>query len=100
MPEWNVGMSAWIIQDGNYGDFQRHQKAKFAVEFYPHDFQPIAASETMAQCVEGSRYRVHAQVSSVLKGAWVVDFGVQAFQQSKPPKGIRKGAWLAADIDL
>jgi hypothetical protein len=91
MPEWNVGISAWIGQDGKQGDFQRHQKAKFAVEFYPHDFRPIAAAEKIAECVEDSRYRVHAQVASVLKGAWVVDLGVQAFQQSKPPKGFRQG---------
>lgn len=100
MPEWNIGMSAWIIQDGNYGDFQRHQKAKFAVEFYPHSFEIIAAAERMAECVEGMRYRIRAQIVCVLKGAWVVDFGVQAFQQSKPLKGIRKGDWIAADIDL
>src|SRR5207302_7629404 len=88
----------WIIQDGNYGDFQRYQKTRFALEFYPHNLRLIGAAEAMAERIEGSRYRVHAQVVCVLKGAWVVDFGVHAFQQSKPPKRVRKGDWISADI--
>lgn len=100
MPEWNIGLSAWIIQDGNYGDFQRHQKANFAVEFYPHSFEVIAAADRRAECVEGSRYRIQAQIVCVVKAAWVIDFGLQAFQQTKPPKGIRKGDWISADIYL
>jgi hypothetical protein len=47
-----------------------------------------------------SRYRVQAQVVWVLTSAWVVDFGVQAFQQSTPPNGICKGDWISADIYL
>jgi len=29
-----VGLSSWIIQDGNYGDFSRGERAAFALEFY------------------------------------------------------------------
>jgi hypothetical protein len=100
MAEWKVGLSAWIIQDGNYGDFRRQKNTNFALEFYPHEFQPIPAAETRAESCGGSRYHIHAQVVSVLTGAWVIDFGVQAFQQAKPPKGIRTGGWIAADIYL
>jgi hypothetical protein len=100
MREWNVGLSAWVIQDGNYGDFHCHQKAKFALEFYPHDFQRTSATEKMADCIGGSRYRVNAQVVCVLADVWVVDFGLSAFQQAKPPHGTREGDWIAADIDL
>lgn len=32
-----VGVSAWIIQDGNYGDFHAGDFAKFALEFSPHE---------------------------------------------------------------
>ncbi len=35
MSEWKIGISAWIIQDGNYGDFRCHERAEFALEFYP-----------------------------------------------------------------
>lgn len=31
---WNIGLSAWIIQDRNYPDFSGGQTAEFAVEFF------------------------------------------------------------------
>jgi hypothetical protein len=31
----HVGLFSWIIQDGNYDDFEVGQAAKFALEFYP-----------------------------------------------------------------
>ena len=31
---WNIGLSAWIVQDGNYPDFGVGETVKFAVEFY------------------------------------------------------------------
>ena len=35
--EWLIGLSAWIIQDGNYGDFSVGQRAEFALEFYARE---------------------------------------------------------------
>ena len=39
-----VRLSAWTIQDGNYGDFARGDEVAFAVEFYASqaltEFQP------------------------------------------------------------
>jgi hypothetical protein len=32
----HVGLAAWIIQDGNYGDFEVGRAYRFALEFYPH----------------------------------------------------------------
>jgi hypothetical protein len=29
-----VGLSSWIIQDGNYGNFSRGADAAFALEFH------------------------------------------------------------------
>ena len=29
-----IGLSSWIIQDGNYGDFECHAIERFALEFY------------------------------------------------------------------
>jgi hypothetical protein len=28
--EWEIGLSSWIIQDGNYADFKAGQQAEFA----------------------------------------------------------------------
>lgn len=32
---FDIGLSAWIIQDGNYEDFEQGQTRSFALEFYP-----------------------------------------------------------------
>jgi hypothetical protein len=31
---WDIGLSAWVIQDGNYPDFEVGQTAEFALEFW------------------------------------------------------------------
>ena len=36
----HVGLDAWIIQDGNYADFQSGAEYRFALEFYPHALAP------------------------------------------------------------
>jgi hypothetical protein len=38
--EWQIGLSSWIIQDGNYGDFETGQVLGFALEFYSENFRP------------------------------------------------------------
>ena len=37
MEKINVGLSSWIIQDGNYEDFAVGQEQRFALEFYAPD---------------------------------------------------------------
>ena len=39
----HVGLAAWIIQDGNYAEFEVGGEYQFALEFYPHEFA-IASS--------------------------------------------------------
>ena len=35
MERWLFGLDAWVVQDGNYGDFSRGQVVDFAVELVP-----------------------------------------------------------------
>jgi len=32
----HVGVDSWIIEGGNYDDFQCGNRYRFALEFYPH----------------------------------------------------------------
>src|SRR5947208_10554371 len=100
MNEWRVGISAWIIQDGNYGDFHCHQRADFALEFFPRYHRLGSSPGCHANHLRGSKYKVNAQVVHASKGAWVIDFGIQAFQQARPPAHAREGEWLEAEIYL
>lgn len=100
MIDWKVGLSAWIIQDGNYGDFRCRGRAEFALEFYFHNFQPSSSSERRSRWLCASKYAVNAEVIFVAKRCIVIDFGVRAYRETEPPKSIGKGSWLQAEIDL
>jgi hypothetical protein len=100
MNEWRIGISSWIIQDGNYGDFRRQERAEFALEFYPGSWHPNSTSEKPALWIGGSNYKVNAEVIHVSKRCFVIDFGISAYQQAEPPKAIRRGRWLTAEIYL
>jgi hypothetical protein len=88
----NVGLSAWIIQDGNYGDFESRQSYRFALEFYSEDFSPSAAGPTPClRPVAGANYDAVGAIIRATDSDWVVDFGVPAFQKSKPPNWAKPG---------
>ena len=100
MNDWKIGLSAWIIQDGNYGDFRSHERAEFALEFYAQNYQPSFSSEKQARWIHASKYSVNAEVVFVAKRCFVIDLGVLAYREAEPPKSIRKGSWLEAEIYL
>jgi hypothetical protein len=100
MQTFFVGLSAWIIQDGNYGDFAVGRSAKFALEFCPHTMQLSRSREPSSEHIETSRYRVRAQVVYVGRSAWVIDFGIMAYQNQEPPRIAKGGSWVEGEIDL
>jgi hypothetical protein len=74
MDTWEIGLSPWIIMDGNYSDFRRGQIAKFAVEcgfrsVAPvHDVTsrhavPLHALSGKKEDAMHSAYRVDAEVA-------------------------------------
>lgn len=100
MKDWCVGLSSWIIQDGNYGEFSCQQQAEFALEFYPQEWKTVLPGKKQAQLLAGSTYKLTAEVIHVSSRAWVIDFGVPAYQQTEPPKNVHKGTWLEAVVYL
>ncbi len=98
----HVGLSAWIIQDGNYGDFEVGQEAKFALEFYsPQDLRTAHRGPAFADRITASRYRVQARVAFSGPQAWVIDTGrFMAFQQGEPPSHASVGTWMEGTIYL
>jgi len=100
MNDWNIGLAAWIIQDGNYSDFTRNQAGEFAVEFYPHNVRPSLTKEKAATLIADSTYRLTAEVVFLTTGVWVIDFGISAYQQSEPPIKFEKGDWVEGTFYL
>lgn len=101
MDTWSIGLDAWVVQDGNYGDFQSGQTAELAVEFFAP--QPLDKTEDRTRSAnrrEGAFYEVTAQVTTVLDHAWVIDCGIGIYQDTQPPAGVEVGDWLQGVVRL
>ena len=99
-PVVRVGLSAWIVQDGNYADFTTGQDAKFALEFYsPVGLRPAAPGPMTAEHLSASRYRVHAQVVFASDAVCVIDAGLfVAFEERQPPPHAVAGGWVEGEV--
>ncbi|MGJ4913862.1 hypothetical protein ACQR10_02030 [Bradyrhizobium sp. HKCCYLRH2060] len=97
-----VGLSAWIIQDGNYGDFTRGDRTAFALEFWAQP--PLTRVEPRDEIIasmahRGSAiYEVVARVVHVAEDWWAIDVGVLVYQYSRPPDSAQPGAWLRGNV--
>jgi hypothetical protein len=95
-----VGLDSWIIQDGNYRNFAQDTNAAFALEFYasfPLEEVESARAPALVH-VEDAQYDVLGQVVHVADDWWVIDVGVLAFREEKPPANVRQGSWLRGMI--
>jgi hypothetical protein len=91
-----LGLSAWIIQDGNYGDVRRGDRLEAAVEFGFEDAPTLVeAGEPCARHVDGSMYDVVARVVLVEADVWAIDVGIDVFNEHKPPAGVAVGDLIA-----
>jgi hypothetical protein len=100
MESFNIGLDSWIIQDGNYPDFQVGQEADFALEFYPLLFKPSDKQTKSFRHLNNCNYQICGQVIYQTRNVWVLDFGLLAYEQAKPPRYATKDAWVEGEIDL
>jgi hypothetical protein len=98
--ELEVALSSWIVQDGNYDNFEANQQAEFALEFYSKSFRKSDAITKSAKSLGAAKYEILGEVIYVASNVWVLDFGICAFQESKPPGGMEIGTFVAAEICL
>ena len=99
--EWHIGLSAWIIQDGNYPDFAVGDRFEAALEFgFYHPPAMVERGVPSAKHVEGCDYEVVARIETVAPDLWVVDIGIKAFQESPPPVGALPGQMASGQIYL
>jgi len=100
----NIGLAAWIIQDGNYGEFEQDQTYRFALEFHPQDLRPaVESAAPVLRSIVGAIYDARGTILRVTDSSWVIDFGVPAFQDSIPPEwasvggGVRGTVYIGID---
>jgi hypothetical protein len=101
METWNIGLSSWIIQDGNYADFQIGQQAEFALEFAGvRELRPSHSYQRAARHIQDCSYHVNAQISHLEEGRCLIDFGLLAYNTSGHPTGGSVGAFVEGGIWL
>jgi hypothetical protein len=95
-----IGMSAWIVQDGNYPDFTVGQRTRFALEFYAESIRSSPAAIRSFAGVQPARYNASGIITYATEEAWVVDFGILAFSESKPPSIATVGASVSGEFSI
>ncbi len=96
-----IGLSSWIVQDGNYGDFKTGDRAAFALEFYAErPFEVVdAAHAARSMRHEGAaRYEVTGEVIHSSDEWWVIDAGILLFREEPLPEKAVRGAWLTGHV--
>lgn len=98
---WDVGLSPWIVQDGNYDDFAVSQRREFALEFYAENgLAPSSATAPSAEAYGQGRYRIAGRVIHREPHWWAIDVGVRCFQEAPPPETAMPGQFLEGEIYL
>ncbi|MFN0058058.1 MAG: hypothetical protein ACKVX7_06340 [Planctomycetota bacterium] len=89
----HVGLDARIVQDGNYEDFEVGKEYRLALEFYPIEVAIACNTSTgpVLSHLGNACYEARGTVTFCNDLAWVVDFGVPAFQKTKPPEKVKLG---------
>ena len=100
MDSLNIGLSSWIIRDGNYGDFSVGQKTEFALEFYPHSVQASDCRSPSATHLDKNVYQICAQVVYRTNRLWVLDMGFLAYNEMEPPPFAEKGSWVKGEFSI
>lgn len=97
----HIGLSSWIIQDGNYGDFTAGEQTKFALEFAAlDDLKTAVNGPLMAKHLGASRYRVRARVAFVADRAVVIDADDFMAFCTQPLEGAQLGAFVEGNVYL
>jgi hypothetical protein len=102
--QYVVGISSWIIQDGNYSDFTQGMNTAFALEFreasQPEELVPDSSIRPSLTLLDDDSYASIARVIHVAEDWWAIDAGILAFKEGPPPGYARLGAWLRGKIYL
>jgi len=91
-----IGLSAWIIQDGNYPDFAVGGVRSFALEFYA---QPFAISDVgVVACTRRRNcvYDICGRVAFRKDDFTVIDFGWRAYSEQRIVADV--GQWIVGQL--
>ncbi len=96
-----IGLSSWIIQDGNYDDFEVGQTRAFALEFYaPQSLTRVRAGSKAFRHVVDADFDVRSECVHGAKNWWILDFGLLAYSDRPAPEPLEVGQLFQGRISL
>jgi hypothetical protein len=99
-----IGLSSWIVQDGNYPDFKIGQECAFALEFYAMEPLTSVSGEPLPE--PRHIYKGNAQFEVVGRNIyagnewWAMDFGIPAYTNHARTNSHEIGALLDGSVYL
>ncbi|MDB6018003.1 MAG: hypothetical protein JWR19_2492 [Pedosphaera sp.] len=75
-------------------------RTEFALEFYSTSYRKSESQGKSVKSLGAAKYEIIGEVIYLTSEVWVLDFGICAFQESKPPAGFGVGSIVAAEINL
>jgi hypothetical protein len=100
--EWLVGLAGWVIQDGNYEDFEVGSSRRFALEIYTPDPNGPPVSNLVRRLVEhvgDHHYEINAEVAFASDDLLMLDFGLLAYRELRERPALASG-WRAGTVSL
>ncbi len=87
-----IGLDAWVIQDGNYGNFVTGRQYAFALEFWPAAplviRHPDAVDAPLSMVrLNGCTYAIKGRVSFATDGWWILETGLPMYIDQTPAPG-------------
>jgi hypothetical protein len=95
-----IGLSSWIIQDGNYPDFEVGRDYEFALEFGLSEVYPATSESNSLRHIEGSDYDFNGTLVFARKDVAVLDVGILCFQERPHKKFAEEGERVSGRIYL
>ena len=100
---WDIYLPGWVIEDGNYPDFEAGQTAEFALNFWMHGGAIVrpAREEKGVLSSEGFLYDVVAELTMQTADITVIDLGVVAYCESSPLQAsFQPGSRVAVQLGI
>jgi hypothetical protein len=97
----HIGLSSWIVQDGNYPDFEVGRNYEFALEFGLSEVEATESSQSNSlRHIEGSDYDFTGSLVFLREEVAVLDVGILCFKESPSRKLGEDGQNLSGRIYL
>jgi hypothetical protein len=96
----SIGLSSWIVQDGNYPDFESGKEYRFALEFFSRNLEVRRGGTPSLALIEASDYEFSGEILLCDKELTVLDVGLKCYHDGSMPSRPASGQWVVGRLYL